>query len=172
MLEQLRGEFHEFVSQLESSEDAVPEQILPPANTDQLTELESRLGVSLPASYKQFLRATRGFWLFGGAVQFGTQHPFLHEFPPLEDLSPAERSVVYAKGGEWPPPSQGMLCFAEYFLRADGDQVLFDVSGGLVGGEYPVVYYSHETRPPYIEKLADTFSEWLTHRCVDDMQEE
>jgi hypothetical protein len=32
------------------------------------------------------------------------------------------------KGGGWPPPSQGMLCFAEYSLEADGDQVLFEAS--------------------------------------------
>jgi hypothetical protein len=32
-----------------------------------------------------------------------------------------------------------MLCFAEFFMEADGDQVLFDVSKGLINGEYPIV---------------------------------
>jgi len=87
----------------------------------------------------------------------------------LADFTPAQRRVVEFKGGGWPPPSQGMICFAEYFLEADGDQVLFDVSNGLVEGEYPVMYYSHESRPPTVRRLAGSFSEWLNHRCVDDM---
>lgn len=69
--------------------------------------------------------------------------------------------MVEAKGGTWPPPSQGMLCFGEFFMEADGDQVLFDVSGGLQHGEYPVMYYAHESCPPTVRKLADTFEQWL-----------
>lgn len=54
-----------------------------------------------------------------------------------------------------------MLCFAEFFLEADGDQVLFDVSGGLVAGEYPVVYYAHEGSPPSVRRVAGSFAEFL-----------
>jgi len=54
-----------------------------------------------------------------------------------------------------------MLCFAEFFMEADGDQVLWDVSRGLVDGEYPIYYYAHEARPPSVRKLADCFDTWL-----------
>ena len=54
-----------------------------------------------------------------------------------------------------------MLCFAEFFMEADGDQVLFDVSRGLVNREYPVMYWAHEGRPPSARKLADTFTQFM-----------
>jgi hypothetical protein len=56
-----------------------------------------------------------------------------------------------------PPASHGMLCFAEFFMEAEGDQVLLDFSGGLRGGEYPIYYYAHGARPPSVRKLADSF---------------
>ena len=59
----------------------------------------------------------------------------------------------------WPPPTEGMLCFADYCLEADGDQVMFDVSGGMVDGEYPVYYYNHDG--PTIRKAANSFKEFL-----------
>jgi hypothetical protein len=59
-----------------------------------------------------------------------------------------------------------MLCFAEYFLEADGDQVLWDVKAGLQHGEYPVMYYAHESYPPSVRRIATSFSEWLEH-CLD-----
>ena len=46
-------------------------------------------------------------------------------------------------------------------MEADGDQVLFDVSNGLVNGEYPVMYYDHESHPPVVRKLADDFTTFL-----------
>jgi len=61
----------------------------------------------------------------------------------------------------WPPPSQGMLCFAEFFMEADGDQVLFDIKQKNKYGEYSVYYYAHENRPPTIRKIADSFEQWL-----------
>lgn len=137
------------------------ENVLPGATHTELAVMEEELGIALPRSYKQLLALTRGFWLMGGAVQFGEQHPFFHEFPPLESLSPPQQRVVKQKGGHWPPPSNGMLCFAEFFLEADGDQVLFDVSRGLIDGEYPVMYYSHESRPPSVRQLAPTFFQFF-----------
>jgi hypothetical protein len=79
----------------------------------------------------------------------------------LEKLTPQQRQVVARKGGGWPPASQGMLCFAEFFMEGDGDQVLWDVSHGLRGGEYPIYYYAHEARPPSVRKLAESFESWL-----------
>jgi hypothetical protein len=60
-----------------------------------------------------------------------------------------------------PPASQGMLCFAEFFMEADGDQVLFDVADGLVSGEYPIMYWAHEGPSPSLHKLADGFAEFM-----------
>jgi len=110
--------------------------------------LESDLNIKLPDSYKEFLRCIRGFWLLGGSVQISEIHPFFHNFPQKEQLTSRQLKLIKIKGGKWPPPSQGMLCFAEFFMEADGDQVLFDVSKGLNDGEYPVFYYSHENNPP------------------------
>jgi hypothetical protein len=137
------------------------EAILPPATGPVLDLLEQRLGFPLPESYKQLLRCARGFWLRGGLVQLGPQHPFVHEFPSFYDLSPRQQQAIVQRGGQWPPPTHGMVCFAEYHRLADGDQVLFDISQGLVDGEYPVFYYDHEANPPATRKLADSFAGWL-----------
>lgn len=94
-------------------------------------------------------------------MQFGEQHPFVHEFEPFDLLSPAHQAVIDRKGGAWPPPSNGMLCFAEFFMESDGDQVLFDTSQGLVNGEYPVVYNAHDDQPPSVRRLASSFEEFM-----------
>jgi hypothetical protein len=130
------------------------EHVLPPATTADVAALEQRLRLPLPELYKALLQCARGFWLMGGVVQFGSQHPFVHDFPPLASLTAQQRQVVAMKGGPWPPASQGMLCFAEFFMEADGDQVLFDTSKGLVGGEYAIMYWAHESRPPAVRELA------------------
>ena len=72
MLQELKPDFPEFVEKIERFEDAVPGEILAGATPTELAELEGQLGIALPGSYKRFLQAARGFWLFGGAVQFGT----------------------------------------------------------------------------------------------------
>jgi hypothetical protein len=79
----------------------------------------------------------------------------------LDALNAEQRRMVALKGGPWPPASQGMLCFAEFFMEADGDQVLFDTADGLVGGEYPIVYWAHEDRPPSVRRLAGSFGEFM-----------
>lgn len=137
------------------------ENVLSPASLVEIAELEEELGIPLPGSYKQLLQCARGFGLLDGVVQFGSEHPFCHDFEPLEQLSPTQQEVVLQKGGGWPPPSDGMLCFADFFMEADGDQVLFDTRQGLVNGEYPIVYYSHDSRPPSIRVLANSFSEFM-----------
>ena len=40
------------------------------------------------SGFQAVLQATRGFWLFGGGVQFGSQHPFFHNFSSLDELTP------------------------------------------------------------------------------------
>ncbi len=164
LIPQLSDRFPRFAASLVSYSVCL-EHVQPPVSPAALKEVEGELGLQLPRSYVSFLECTRGVWLFGGAVQFGVQHPFFHAFPPLSELTAAQRAVVARRGAGWPPPSQGMLCFAEYFRDADGDQVLFDVSAGLHEGEYPVVYYSHEA--PSVQLLSASFGEWLEHQCVD-----
>jgi hypothetical protein len=168
MTPNLESDFPQFAALLPG---AVVEEVLPGLDLEGITELESRLGIPLPASYKQFLQRCNGLWLFGGAVQFGSQHPFFHDFPPLDSLSPQQLKVVKQRGGKWPPPSQGMLCFAEYFLEADGDQVLFKVDDGLVNGEYPVYYYAHEDSPTRVTRIADSFGDWIENQCIQAMSD-
>jgi hypothetical protein len=161
MPRRFQSEFPEFYARLKERGGAQIEHILPGASDVEIIEIERRVGVPLPDSYKRLLRCARGFWLLGGSIQFDTQHPFFHAFEPLDKLTPKQRQIVSSKGGGWPPPSHGMLCFAEFFMEADGDQVLWDVSGGMRGGEYPIYYYAHEARPPSVRKLSDTFQSWL-----------
>ena len=154
--------FPAFGETLRSRTDACIEHVEPGASDSDLVDLESSLGVQLPGSYKALLKCSRQFWLFGGAIQFGCQHPFIHDFPSYDELAPSQQQMVQRKsGGVWPPPSNGMLCFAEFFMDADGDQVLFDITNGFSNDEYPVMYYSHESRPPSVRRLADDFETFL-----------
>ncbi len=168
MIPDLSGAFPTFSALLPKAE---PENILPLRSAEEIAELEQALGLSLPDSYKQFLQTCGGLWLLGGAIQMGPNHPFFHQFPAFEDLTAQQQSVVRQRGGAWPPPSQGMLCFAEYFLEADGDQVLFDVSKGLIDGEYPVYYYAHSASPVRVTRVADTFAEWIETICIQSFDE-
>ena len=161
MPQRFQKDFPEFYRALTERNGAEIEQILPPATDAEITEIEAQCGVPLPASYKRLLQCARGFWLLGGAIQFGPQHPFFHSFPRLEELTAQQRQTIARKGGGWPPPSQGMLCFAEFFMEADGDQVLWDVSRGLRDGEYPIYYYAHESHPPSVRQLSADFEIWL-----------
>jgi len=135
--------------------------VLPPVTDSDIALIEEQLALPLPETYKALLRCARGFWLKGGLIQFGSQHPFVHDFPSFDSLTPQQRELVAFKGGPWPPASQGMLCFAEFFMEADGDQVLFDTAAGLIAGEYPIMYWAHESRPPSVRQLAASFKEFM-----------
>jgi hypothetical protein len=151
MHEQFKNEFPKFYQQLQEGRGELIEEVLPGASEADLEKLEQSLGLPFPESYKRLLRCSRGFWLFGGVVQLSSGHPFFHQFSKVTGKT---------RGGTWPPASDGMLCFAEFFMEADGDQVLFDVSNGLINGEYPVMYYAHD-EPNELRKLADSFEQWL-----------
>ena len=135
------------------------ENVLPPITDSGLAQEEKLLRIKLPDSYKKFLRITRGFSSGDGSIQIGRQHPFFHEFEELSALNPEQREVVRERGGKWPPPSDGMLCFSEMFMLADGDQALFDVKRGLRKGEYPVYYYAHDW--PKIIHIFDGFEDFM-----------
>jgi hypothetical protein len=169
MLDEIKTTFPKFTSLLP---DADPEEILPGIGDEEIKELEQNFGCLLPDSYKVFLKGNRGLWLLGGTVQFGAQHPFLHDFPKLEELNPQQLAVVKQRGGNWPPPSNGMLCFVEYFLEDDGDQVLFKIDDGLINGEYPVYYYAHSATPASVRKVADSFREFLETKCLQLFDED
>ena len=77
--------------------DSELEEVLPGASAAEIAEIEAEVGVHLPESYKRLLQCARGFWLMGGVVQFGQQHPFAHEFPPFDSLPPAHRQSSNAK---------------------------------------------------------------------------
>jgi hypothetical protein len=157
----LSKSFPQFAERLGDGTAYLLEHVQLPASDSDIEALEREVELPLPESYKSLLRCSRGFWLHGGAFQFGPGHLFFHEFEPLEQLPPHQRAEILRRGGHWPPHSQGMLCFAEYWIEGDGDQVLFDVSKGLIGSEYPVMYYAHEHSPPQVRLLAEGFHQFL-----------
>ena len=148
--------FPNFARMLDTSEYACFNEIGDPATTEEIAQLEFSLGAPLPDSFKRFLSCARTV-SFGDAFKLDSNAVFFHEFGPWEDVTPKRRLHIRS----WPPPSEGMLCFADYWLEGDGDQALFDVSGGLAGGEYPVMYYNHDT--PSVRKVADSFVEFIEH---------
>ena len=168
-LNSLEQHFPTFAHKLRSRPNAYLENIQPGATDNDLAEIELSIKNVLPESYKTLLRCARGFWLFGGAIQFEIQHPFTHNFQPYHELTPQQQQSVQRKSkGEWPPPSSGMLCFADFFMEADGDQVLFDITHGMRNGEYPIMYYSHDSHPPLVRKLTVEKSDLPTNmpNCV------
>jgi SMI1-KNR4 cell-wall len=120
------------------------ESVQSAASQGEIANIEKNLNLPLPQAYKNLLSCTRGFWLMGGVVQFDSQHPFLHPYS------------VDAKTSE----SADYLCFAEFFMEADGDQVMFDLRGGLIDGEYPIVYYAHGVKQK-TRLLANSFTEFM-----------
>jgi len=162
VLESLRDEFPGFYS-------AVPRHIFdkteldylrPPLGDDEIEEMEGKLQASLPSSYKRFMRLCGGFSGPIGEISLCLESwPFFHEFQPLEEMIPADRKQIRRRGLPWPPESNGMLCFADYWLEMDGDQVLFDVANGLVEEEYPIFYYAHEEGT--VRKLETSFENWI-----------
>jgi hypothetical protein len=49
--------------------------------------------------------------------------------------------------------------------------VLFDISGGLIDGEYSVYYYAHEESPARVTRVAGSFGEWIENTCVQSFDE-
>jgi hypothetical protein len=161
LIQRLAAPFPGFAEALRAGLGDPVEEVLPPATPDDLAREEALLRISLPSSYREFLLCTRGFWLRGGVVQMSSGHPFFHRWGPFEALKPAAQRAVCMSGRGWPPPTENMLCFAEFFMEADGDQVLFRIHEGLVRGEYPVYYYAHEAATPEARLLEPSFSSWL-----------
>jgi hypothetical protein len=166
----LRPYFEEFVSKVESRAGMVIDEILSGLTPEEIKGREQELGVPLPDSYKRFLSAVGGFSLFDGAVQFNRSHPYRDDFPKYESLSEDAKRQVASNGGLWPPPSDGMVCFGEYFEGDVGCSVLFNTNEGRRDGEYPIVYYYYRASPPRVAPIADSFPQWLNRKCIDGLQ--
>lgn len=117
------------------------DQLALPVSEAQLFETEQLLGLHLPAEWKRFLRCTAALSLEG--LQIGLDRTYI--------IKPAAGVML---------PIDGMLCFGEYWLEADGDNVLFDLRPGT-GDDPPVVYYSHEAPRQKVRTVATSFTRWL-----------
>jgi hypothetical protein len=135
-LDCLKGHFPKLARFLGRHLDQV-EELAGPATTEQIEELERALGVSLPESYRRFLRCTQAL-VYGDGLHIGLPGTFQH---------PDEPGL----------PSAGRICFGDYWLEGDGDQVLF--GEGESGREPPVLYYNHAE--PSVRRLAEDFPAWL-----------
>lgn len=115
------------------------EKILPPLTEVELERLDTYY--SLPSSYKAFLRCMGGISMYVN----GTTPFVMYSGYPFSFM-------------------EGTLCFADYFKEADGDNLVFDTSNGLINGEYSVLYYAHDFAKDEdrgLRKLADSFGKWL-----------
>ena len=115
------------------------EEIEPPITDEQLAELQREAGGTLPGTYVRLLRCCAGIWL--ERLDLRSHNVLVHKSQPDVTL-----------------PTHGFLCFGEYSLEADGDQVLFDQKT-LGDDDPPVFYYAHEV--PEVRQLAPRFSEWV-----------
>jgi len=112
-----------------------------PASESEIEMIEEGLGVPLPAVFKQFLRCTKALSL--DALTLGLDQ--IRRHPALIDD---------------PPSGKETICIGEYWLDADGDQVLLEYCTQPVRD--PVVYYyGHSAGTRTARKLAATFSGWI-----------
>ncbi len=154
MLDCLKDEFPNFWERINNGEVEL-DSFEPPLSEEEITALEKEL--PLPNSYKAFLRCIGGIWLEVPYIRMDKRNPFFFDNPRFKDV----------------------VCFGEYFLEADGDNVMFDISQGLINGEYPVYYYAHDfANDPDrgLRKLADSFREWIESLVaeidIDDMDDD
>ena len=113
----------------------------PAAAEAEITAAEQGLGVSLPDTYKRFLRCTKS--LTFDVLSIGSFFVFPH---------PAK---IVDAGIE-----SGSICIADYWLEADGDQVLVECRPKMES-DPPVYYYAHAEGPHAVRKLANSFSAWI-----------
>ena len=136
ILKLLAADFPRFVRFLRRSPEIV-ESMEPGASDEEIAKCESSLSAALPIPYKRFLNCCRSLKL-GDTLKIGLPHMFVHEPPDGVEL-----------------PTDGLLCFGECWLEADGDQVLFETSCI----DPPVLYYAHNV--PELRQVAGNFVEWV-----------
>jgi hypothetical protein len=138
----LAGHFPRFARFLKANLDEV-DQCKPGLDDAALARLEQDLGLRLPGAYRTFLRCAREV-VVGDTLQITSAHPFVHD---------SARVAL---------PTQGMLCIGEYWLDADGDQVLFDLRKEFApdtADDPPVLYYDHGR--PAVRPIANSFTAWI-----------
>jgi hypothetical protein len=134
-LKSLEGLFPKFARFLRRRAGDV-DQIDEPATDSEISAIENALGVPLPQTFKQLLNVTRELHM--NALSLGVEQVFRH---PAEVGGPT-----------------GSICIADYWLEADGDQVLVEYRPDPLP-DPPVFYYAHEqgsARP-----LASRLTEWI-----------
>ena len=132
----LRADFPKLSSFLGRNLDEV-EELGPPASSEEIEHLEDTLGANLPESYRRFLFCTSSL-VYEDGISIGLPFTFRHPSGPYV-------------------PSADQICFGEYWLESDGDQVLFgEVEAN---GESPVLYYSHGESSCQV--LAIDFKVWI-----------
>jgi hypothetical protein len=109
------------------------------ASEGELRDLESDLGVPLPSEYRAFLANWRYLIIDDGLKVWGLDHEGVSIGGPW--VSDQHRADVR------------YLVFGDYWGYADGDQLMFDLSGS----HRTVVAYLHEHGPLY-ESFAPSFS--------------
>jgi hypothetical protein len=120
--------------------DAI-DQLDEPASDAELGVAEQSLGAPLPAMVRQFLSCTKGLALDGLAI--GLTQCFRHP------------AAVAVQGEDRPA-----VCLADYWLEADGDQVLIEAVQ-TPSDDPPVYYYAHAAGNQAARQLAPSFSAWL-----------
>ena len=116
---------------------------------DDISAFESVLGHRLPLSYIIFLKHKHFFNLDIGSCWF-CPHPLNYWSKPLHEM-------IF---DGWPKDwllDKGRLPFANW---EDWGLLCFDVSKGLVDGEYPVILWDHD-RPEEVKPMSDNFKSLL-----------
>ncbi|QUE87319.1 SMI1/KNR4 family protein [Exiguobacterium alkaliphilum] len=164
---------HSIASRVEQLGGEVGEvTIAEPASSDEVLQMEKRLGISLPKSYKRVLLEYAGefsfYWslpdemerphefreIFSGTVQWS-----LTSLPRLEEERKEWINVVFPDVNDpydviW----HDKLAFCEV---DNGDYLAFDLSDGA--DDAPVVYLSHDDGDGHGYRLANNFIELIEH---------
>jgi len=117
------------------------ERLEGPATEQEIAAWERSFGVALPDAVRRFLLCTKGLTLPG--LSLGQAEVFPHP------------GVIADVGNSKPT-----ICIGEYFLEADGDQVLIERTAESAD-DRPVYYYAHSESPPAVRRLAKTFTAWI-----------
>lgn len=139
-LNALAKHFPKFARFLKKHADDI-DQLEEPATEAEILAAEQSVDASLPESLKQLLRSTRGLSRDGFAI--GLAQIFPH--PAVLSGRPAAVRTV---------------CIADYWLEADGDQVVIAASPNPCE-DVPVYYYGHATGVNTARELAGSLSAWL-----------
>jgi hypothetical protein len=137
VLDRLKQHFPKFAGlirrRLESSNE-----LGAPATTEELQRAEQSLGLKLPGALRRLFECSGRVSIDGLSIDI--------------DVNLLIHPVASQLAGT------SMLCFGEYCLQADGDQVLLRVDE-LSDDDPPVYYYAHEF--PRVEPTKKRFTAWL-----------